>query len=622
MKKLVIVSLFFFYQSHFAQTPDFACPVEPGKPNFLTGNFAELRPDHFHAGIDIRTNQKNPMPVRAAADGFVSEIRVMASGYGNVLFLRHAYGYTTVYGHLDVFAKPIADFVRKKQYENQSFTIILKPDSLQFPVKKGDIIGNAGNTGSSFGQHLHFEIRDSKNTLLDPLHFNFKEFADNLPPVFQRIALRTMEMDSRVNGEFGFSEFYPRKISDEKWVLSNPVAVFGTLGLEALVHDVSEGSFGRNGVSCVEVKLDGKEIYSHQLDSYPYELSRFSNVFGDYEIERTKGTRYQKCFVADGNTLQIYQTDVHKGKIRITDNQLHTVEISLWDDYHNGSHLKFFLQGKPEKQNSKPIITHLKSPYFRYWITENTLLCSIQNVAQNQESMFYVKDQNITRVPDFLRKNEAVYLWDMRKGLPDSVKINDKNFRFFFKKMIVSHITESYIQDSLKVDFSPVSLFDTLYLEVQKRHDTIKIGNPTVPLQTDFTASLIPTKNSDTSRTRMYLLAEKKFFPVKSEWQGGRLQFTSRYFGTFVPRTDTIPPVAKLRGKPNPQLIACTITDELSGIASYWASINGVWLLMNYDAKNAKVWSERLDKTKPLSGKFRLEVKDKVGNLTVLEADL
>src|SRR5690606_4142631 len=148
-------------------------PVKPGQQNFLSGTMGEIRPNHFHGGIDIKTGAEIGWPIYAAADGYVSRYKASTYGYGNVIYLTHPNGLVTVYAHLDRFAEPIAGYMLRKQYENQSYELELKPEKDIFKFKKGDIIGYGGNTGGSGGPHLHFEIRDSNHTQYNPLRFKF-----------------------------------------------------------------------------------------------------------------------------------------------------------------------------------------------------------------------------------------------------------------------------------------------------------------------------------------------------------------------------------------------------------------------------------------------------------------
>src|ERR1035437_2420876 len=170
-------------------------------PVFLAGNFGELRPNHFHAGIDIKTQGKTGLPVYAAADGFISRIAISPVGYGNVLYIDHPNGTTTIYGHLERFSPPVAEYIRKIQYDKEQFAVDQIVPKGTFQVKQGEQIAWSGNAGSSGGPHLHFEIRRTKEEIiLNPLLFNMP-VKDKLRPLIQCLMIYPVSEDASVNGK-------------------------------------------------------------------------------------------------------------------------------------------------------------------------------------------------------------------------------------------------------------------------------------------------------------------------------------------------------------------------------------------------------------------------------------
>ncbi len=181
-------------------------PIRPGHQNFLAGNMSEIRTNHFHSGLDIKTEGRQGLPVYAAADGYVQRIKVSSFGYGNVLYLKHSNGQITVYAHLKDFAPEIAQYMWQKMAEAKQNSLEVNLDPGILKVEKGDIIAYSGNTGSSGGPHLHFEIRDSLERALDPLKFGFSEIKDSTPPIIADVALTPLEYNSRMNGKFERTE--------------------------------------------------------------------------------------------------------------------------------------------------------------------------------------------------------------------------------------------------------------------------------------------------------------------------------------------------------------------------------------------------------------------------------
>ena len=205
--KLISILLFVFSSLNLVAQDispiDYQFPVNPGQQNFLAGTVGEIRASHFHTGIDVKTGGRIGLPVYAVADGYLSRIKVSSSGYGYTLYMQHPNGTFSVYAHLEAFDTKIANWVIQQQYLKESFEVDLFPKRNQFAFEKGQVIGYTGNTGSSSGPHLHFEIRDANHQPIDVLSLRFKEIIDRIPPVVTQVAFITLEEDARINGFFG-----------------------------------------------------------------------------------------------------------------------------------------------------------------------------------------------------------------------------------------------------------------------------------------------------------------------------------------------------------------------------------------------------------------------------------
>ncbi|HEY9047861.1 MAG TPA: M23 family metallopeptidase, partial [Ohtaekwangia sp.] len=242
-------------------------PINPGQPGSLAGTMGELRSTHFHSGIDIRTNNMIGFAVLASKSGYISRASMGGNGYGNVLYITHPDGNTTLYAHLDQFKGAVAPFVLQEQYKLKSGEIDLFFPKDQFKVKQGDTIALSGNSGGSTGPHLHFDIRDSNNYALDPLKIGaFKEIVDNIPPSPEKIALITLDADSRINDRFGRYEFYSNKVGNN-YVITSPILASGQIGIEILAKDkMAYKSPFYGGVNFLEVWVDSALVFRQLID--------------------------------------------------------------------------------------------------------------------------------------------------------------------------------------------------------------------------------------------------------------------------------------------------------------------------------------------------------------------
>ena len=598
----------------------FLFPINPNQQNYLAGGMGDLRADHFHAGIDIKTQGREGLPVYATGDGYISEVRVQTSGYGNVIFITHPNGFVSVYGHLKEFAEPLASFVKKKRLENQTFEIKLSLTPTEFEVARGQIIGLSGNTGGSGGPHLHFEIRDMRNNILNPLNFGFSEIKDDLPPIFQQLIIKTLTIDSRVNGEFGKKLFYPIKQTDGSYSLNTNITANGEIGLELLAVDKMNGTNNSNGLTCVEMFVDGEESFYSHLESFPNAVSHDINVHNDYALERTQGQRFQKLFQDDGNTeLPIYKPSLAKGKLKITDGKTHQITIKIWDAYENGSLLNFTIKGETNipsitvNPNALPVIINTE-------IEDNTLIIKALNLKTiNSLAKLKFKNSVIDLPINYVKNNEAVYLWDLRKDLPDSIIIDGLTKPLFLRKMIVSNQDDSWNDDNLGINFEATSLYDTLYLQTNIAGNLLQIGQNIIPVKSSISVSYQPNFQVVLpDKTSVYYVNKNEKVFQKTVWNKNKANFKVNRLGNFEVLTDTIPPSASIVRK-KPDDFEVRISDKLSGIKNFKAFVNNEYVLTDYDYKRSLLWSVKRDSTEKFIGKLRVELEDNQGNKSAFE---
>jgi len=346
---LIIFSIFTFVLN--SQNYDknyFDSPVHI--PIRLAGNFGEIRPNHFHSGIDIKVPYSG-VKLYAPADGYVSRIRKSPDGYGNALYITHPNGLMTVYGHLQKFNKRFEKYADSIQYSQNSFEFTKYPDSTELKIKKGEIIGYAGNTGRSYGPHLHFEIRETeKDVPLNPCYFNFA-IKDNIKPKIFSLIAYASDKSGKINNSYKKQKFKVYK-KGSSYYINKTIKYSGKIGFAIRANDYLNAVKNSQGIYSVKLFYENELIYSHKLDKISFEESRYINSFIDFEERKTTNLKYQKCFIEPGNKLSVYNIHKNSGLINNTDNKIHKVRIETADIYGNISKLFFNILGsKTEETN-------------------------------------------------------------------------------------------------------------------------------------------------------------------------------------------------------------------------------------------------------------------------------
>jgi hypothetical protein len=503
-------------------------PVD--SPLTLTGNFGELRSNHFHSGIDFSTNGSTGQPVYSTADGYVSRIKVSPSGYGKALYINHYDGTTSVYGHLDSFISPVSDFVKEIQYENESFSLdTLLQDSL-FHFKQGDIIANSGNSGSSGGPHLHFEIRDTKSERpQNPLKYKFNIKDDMNPPIMS-VYLYPLSENSHVNGNKNKYR-YKAVYYDGKYHLKNNgnAKVFGDIGIGIEAIDYLNAGWSKCGIYESKLIINNDTIYSFTLDSFSFSHSRYLNAHVDYEERLKKRNWVHKLFKLPGNKLDIYNQTINNGIYNFLNDSTYNIEILVYDAYRNVSKINFTLKG-----------TEIQLPP--------------------------VTDDFFSRMFIYSRKNyfEAD---NIRLNIPENALYEDLKFTYDSEQN-----PEQYLSD--------VHHIHNKHTPVHKWF-SLAIRPDTIPDHLKEKALIVSVNNKNGNKS-------SAGGSCKDGWVYTRL----RNFGSFAVSVDTIPPRIKplsinggkiLKEK---ERIRFKIADDLSGIKNFRGEIDGEWVLFEYDAKS------------------------------------
>jgi murein DD-endopeptidase MepM/ murein hydrolase activator NlpD len=316
----------------------------------LSGNFAELRVNHLHSGIDFKTQQSIGIPVHAPADGWVSRIRISSYGFGYALYLDHPNGFTTVYGHLDGYAFPIDDEARRMQYKTEQFELDTLLPKNMIPVRKGQIIAYTGNSGGSAGPHLHFEIRDTKTEeTIDALLWYTDRIKDNRPPEIYKIAVYA------IDDKGALSTGTPRvivpvlKSKQGNRVLSGQLpTVWGEIGIGLNAYDYMPQTANKYGICNIRLFMDEELIFLQDLSRFSFNQTRAVNSMVDYELWQTKQTWIMKSFLDPGNSLNVYPTLKNRGVINIDKERVYAFRYELTDRAGNTTSFSFYLRGQKQ----------------------------------------------------------------------------------------------------------------------------------------------------------------------------------------------------------------------------------------------------------------------------------
>ncbi|MEO6174781.1 MAG: M23 family metallopeptidase [Flavobacterium circumlabens] len=548
----------FFCNFIFAQTPYpkdyFRPPLDI--PMQLSGNFGELRPNHFHAGFDLKTNQREGLNVYAVADGYVSRIKMSTFGNGKCIYITHPNGYTSVYGHLQSTIGPIQDYVQKAHYAEHSFEIELFPKPNELPVTKGQLIALSGNTGSSEGPHLHFEIRDSKTEfVINPMFFGFDQnIKDSKKPTISSLYVYPVAENTVVN-QSRQALLLSLALQKDGTYLASKVKANGRIGFGISAVDYDDVSNNKNGVFNVSTFLNGNQNYNYQFNTYSFDEMRYVNALVDYPKYKKSGQRVQKLFMKTPFPLSIIKTDSLRGIISVDPNLASTYRIEVSDYFGNLNSIDVPI----EYDSATPIVNAepIASKYF----------------------VRYNKDSN------FEKDNMSVFF-------PAGTFYDDFNLNFDVKNNRI------YIHD----DVVPV-------------HSNFTITIKDSTYSEELRDKLFIARISGNSRSYNATTRKGTVFTAKSKILG---QF-GLVLDTIAPVIKINKPIQD-KWISDVKVLEFTIGDSLSGIKSYNGYLNGNWILLEYDNKTRKITHKFEDGiVAEGANDLKIEVVDNVGNSAIFE---
>jgi hypothetical protein len=331
---------------------DFRYPLD--LPPSTAGSFGELRSNHFHSGLDFKTNQQKGYPVHAVYDGYVSRLRIQFGGFGCAVYITHPNGYTSVYGHLERLIPELAKIVHDYQYQMQTWEADIQLSPLQMPVTKGQVIAWSGNAGASAGPHLHFELRDAlTQETINPQLFGLT-IRDNIPPTLT--AMYVYHLNGLPFSEKTTKDFFQVAGANGKYHLTHPgvITLNGETGFGISTYDVNSTSANHNGAYSIQVNVDGNPVYTFAVERFAFDQTHAINAHIDFPAYEATGREIQKSFILPGNKISIYPQSVNRGIVNFTDEDVHQVEYVVKDVMGNTATLKFAVRQKGQAQAAKP----------------------------------------------------------------------------------------------------------------------------------------------------------------------------------------------------------------------------------------------------------------------------
>lgn len=366
-------------QTQSVSTHEFVWSVA-GK-HYVSDNFGEIRPNHFHTGIDISASFGEA--VYSVGEGSVWRIKISGDGYGTALYIKHPNGFTSVYAHLSALSPEIEHYVSENQYQNQSFEQNLYPQPEMFPVRKGQIIGRVGNSGRSYSPHVHFEIRNSiTENPQNPLLF-YRNTLDFLPPRFSLLGVYPLSKESSVNGSH-YPQFFKIDEHNKEFGIRTKIKVTGKIGFAIQAADRAQGGSYRLTVYAAELFLDDTLQTGFRFDELSFETQLDVNSFCDYPEYQNEGKKMMKLFSAPGFATKIYSHRVPSGILSFSEPGKHEIKILARDEYQNQSSLTFDIESM-FSENSQPTFAknlnqtaydsafYIVKPNFRAELPPNTL---------------------------------------------------------------------------------------------------------------------------------------------------------------------------------------------------------------------------------------------------------
>ena len=546
-----LLTIFFLYASIINSQNSGDYPLEI--PIILSGTFGELRPNHFHAGIDIKTKGTEGFKVYSIGDGYVSRIQITHGGYGKALYIKHDNGQSSVYAHLQKFSPKIEKIVKEIQYSKESYTFRTYPSKDEIRISEKELIGFSGNTGRSFGPHLHYELRDELDRPINPMAFKNYSVKDTIPPVVLGLYYKLIPENSISGSNSSFNELKLKKISNNLFI-SDTLKTSGPVGFGINSFDRMNNTWNKMGLSNIKTNIDGNEIFNMDLNSFSYDEWRHINTFIDYPYYKNKKIKIQKLYIEEFNPLDMYKRSLGDGVVKINEtNVTYLYSVKLFDFNKNQSEILVPIQW--EKQND------------------------LSNRKLDFENMFKVN-------------KDSTYNFKF-PGAKVSIEKNS-----FYTDKIIQIFEENNL---LHVDKDSIPLLKgiTIKMDVSRYNDSIRNRTYIGRIGENKKSSFVSSKKEEN-----YVIAKVNNlgdFVIKID--------------SIKPNVSVID-ISDNQWISNRKNLSIKISDNESGVKNYRGTINDKWILLEYNPMKGILSYDFDDNVNKDDAKNVLEIKieDNVGN--------
>jgi hypothetical protein len=491
-----LLTIFFLYASIINSQNSGDYPLEI--PIVLSGTFGELRPNHFHAGIDIKTKGTEGFKVYSIGDGYVSRIQITHGGYGKALYIKHDNGQSSVYAHLKKFSPKIEKIVKEIQYSKESYTFRTYPSQDEIRISEKELIGFSGNTGRSFGPHLHYELRDEFDRPINPMAFKNYTVSDTISPVVLGLYYKLIPKNSVSGSNSSFNKLKLTKISDNLFI-SDTLKISGSVGFGVNSFDRMNNTWNKMGLSNIKTNIDGDEIFEMDLNSFSYDEWRHINTFIDYPSYKNKKIKIQKLYIEEFNPLDMYERSLGNGVVEVNkSSEIYLYSVKLSDFNKNQSEILVPIKWKKQNNLStrklnfnnmftvnKDSIYNFKFPSALVSIEKNSFYTDKKIQIFEENNLLHVdKDsipllKGITIKMDVSRYNDSIknktYIGRIGKNKKSSFVSSRKEENYIVAK--VNNLGDFMIKiDSIKPNISVIDISDNQWISNRKKL-TIKISD-------------------------------------------------------------------------------------------------------------------------------------------------